>query len=56
MSGRIRGTQIRDDSVTGGGPAPIPKGHAFSFAILKAAGSGYGITDAVIIIEWDLSS
>ena len=41
---------------TGGGPAPIPKGHAFSFAILKAAGSGYGITDAVIIIEWDLSS
>jgi hypothetical protein len=37
-------------------PAPIPKGHAFSFGLLKMAGSGYGITDAVIVIEWDLSS
>jgi hypothetical protein len=37
-------------------PAVIPKGHAFSFGILKSAGSGYGITDAVIVIEWDLSS
>ena len=37
-------------------PASIPKGHAFSFAIWKQSGTGYGITDAVIIIEWDLSS
>ena len=38
------------------GPAPIPKGHAFSFGILKMSGSGYGITDAVMIVEWDLST
>jgi hypothetical protein len=37
-------------------PASIPEGHAFSFAIKKGAGLGYGITDVTIIIEWDLSS
>ena len=44
------------DEDTDTGQAPIPKGHAFSFGLLKMVGSGYGITDAVIIIEWDLST
>ena len=37
-------------------PAPIPKGHAFSFAIFKASAGSYGITNATILIEWDLST
>ena len=37
-------------------PAPIAKGHAFSFAVWKPSGTGYGITDVTIIIEWDLST
>jgi hypothetical protein len=39
-----------------GEQAPIPKGHAFCFALLKLTGGGYRYTDAVIVIEWDLSS
>jgi hypothetical protein len=42
--------------ITLAAPPSIPKGHAFCFAILKELGAGYGITDAVIIIEWDLST
>ena len=37
-------------------PAPIPKGHAFSFAIFKPSAGSYGITNATIVIEWDLST
>ncbi len=37
-------------------PVSITKGHAFSFAILKGSGTGYGITDATIVVEWDLST
>jgi len=36
-------------------PTPITKGHAFCFGIEKS-GTNYGVTDAVIIIEWDLGS
>ena len=50
------GTTEVDFTVVGATPAQIPKGHAFSFAILKAVGAGYGITDAVVVIEWDLST
>ena len=53
-----RGTTgvVFDSGETGDGPVPIPKGHAFCFALRKLEGDGYGITDATIIIEWDLST
>lgn len=36
-------------------PAPIAKGDAYCFAIEKPA-PGYGITNVVIAVEWDLST
>ena len=50
------GTTELDFTVVGATPAPIPKGHAFSFAIFKGSPGSYGITNATIVIEWDLST